>query len=119
VSQRAGSPCLPPQTSTAWPRLLPGNAADGTESANLRGHLSRHGARPSCSGDWQRRQQLIDEVERAHLTGRGGAAFPAAVKLRALATAPRTPVVIANGVEGEPASAKDKVLLMARCLRPS
>jgi NADH:ubiquinone oxidoreductase subunit F (NADH-binding) len=50
-------------------------------------------------------------VEESRLTGRGGAAFPAAAKLRALAAAPRTPVVVANGVEGEPASAKDKVLL--------
>jgi NADH:ubiquinone oxidoreductase subunit F (NADH-binding) len=113
VSQSPGSLCLPSRSraSKAWPRLLPGDTADGTESASLRGHLDRHGARPSCAGDWQRRQRLIDEVEGAQLTGRGGAAFPTAVKLRALAAAPRTPVVIANGVEGEPASAKDKVLL--------
>ncbi len=113
MSQSSGSLCLPsrPQTGAAWPRLLPGDAADGTGAASLRAHLGRHGARPFCAGDWQHRQRLIDEVERAHLTGRGGAAFPTAVKLRALADAPRTPVVIANGVEGEPASAKDKVLL--------
>jgi NADH:ubiquinone oxidoreductase subunit F (NADH-binding) len=117
VSRRPGGLCLPaqpqprPQAGTPWSRLLPADAADRSESASLRVHLGRHGARPSCAGDWQRRQRLIDEVERAHLTGRGGAAFPAAVKLRALAAAPRAPVVIANGVEGEPASAKDKVLL--------
>ena len=111
--QGSGSLCLPSpqQASAAWPRLLPGDTADGAGPASLRGHLDRHGARPSCAGGRQRRQRLIDEVERAHLTGRGGAAFPTAVKLRALADAPRTPVVIANGVEGEPASAKDKVLL--------
>jgi NADH:ubiquinone oxidoreductase subunit F (NADH-binding) len=40
-----------------------------------------------------------------------GPPSPAAVKLRALASAARSPVVIANGVEGEPTSAKDKVLL--------
>jgi NADH:ubiquinone oxidoreductase subunit F (NADH-binding) len=33
------------------------------------------------------------------------------VKLRTAAAGPRAPVVIANGAEGEPASAKDKVLL--------
>ena len=108
--------CLPFLTgsspeSAALPRLLPGAAAGGTDSASLREHLARHGTRPSCAGDWRRRQQLIDEVARANLTGRGGAAFPTAVKLRALAEATRPPVVIANGVEGEPASAKDKVLL--------
>ena len=113
MSRGSGSLCLPsqPQTSSAWPRLLPRDAAAETGPASLHAHLGRHGARPSCAGDWQHRQRLIDEVERAHLTGRGGAAFPTAVKLRALAAAPRAPAVIANGAEGEPASAKDKVLL--------
>jgi NADH:ubiquinone oxidoreductase subunit F (NADH-binding) len=110
------STCLPSLAGSgpgpaALPRLLPIAAAGRTNSASLREHLSRHGTRPSCAGDWRRRQQLIDEVARANLTGRGGAAFPTAVKLRALAGAARPPVVIANGVEGEPASAKDKVLL--------
>jgi NADH:ubiquinone oxidoreductase subunit F (NADH-binding) len=111
VSGDTGTPCL----ATAWPpagsrsRLLPDGDARG--AAALREHLARHGARPSCAGDWQHRQRLMSEVERAGLTGRGGAAFPTARKLRALATARRVPLVIANGVEGEPASDKDKVLL--------
>ena len=52
-------------------------------------------------------------MERAGLTGRGGAAFPTAAKLRAVrdAAAGRTPLVIANGTEGEPASGKDRALL--------
>ncbi len=113
MSRGAGRLCLPsgPAASVTAPRLLAGEVAGDAEPASLRGHLARHGARPSCAGNWQRRQALISEVERARLTGRGGAAFPTAVKLRALAVAPRTPVVIGNGVEGEPASAKDKVLL--------
>jgi NADH:ubiquinone oxidoreductase subunit F (NADH-binding) len=88
-------------------RLLPAGQPDPT----LAGHLARHGNRPSCAG--RRRDELIAEVERASLTGRGGAGFPTAVKLRALAAAGPAagPRVIANGVEGEPASDKDKVLL--------
>jgi NADH:ubiquinone oxidoreductase subunit F (NADH-binding) len=54
---------------------------------------------------------LIDEVERAGLRGRGGAQFPTATKLRAVARA-RHNIVVANGTEGEPASSKDKTLLV-------
>ena len=56
------------------------------------------------------RGQLLAEIEASGLTGRGGAAFPTARKLAAVARA-RRPKVIVNGVEGEPASWKDKVLL--------
>jgi NADH:ubiquinone oxidoreductase subunit F (NADH-binding) len=60
---------------------------------------------------WQgRRGQLIGVLERAGLTGRGGAGFPTWRKLAAVVTGDR-PIVIGNGAEGEPASAKDKTLL--------
>ena len=52
---------------------------------------------------------------RTALTGRGGAAFPTAVKLRSVtaevAATGRSAVVVGNGAEGEPAAAKDRVLL--------
>jgi NADH:ubiquinone oxidoreductase subunit F (NADH-binding) len=55
---------------------------------------------------------LIEEVERSGLTGRGGGAFPAGRKIRAVAEASvRSRVVVANGSESEPASSKDSVLL--------
>ena len=91
------------------PRLLPGQCWDGP--ATLASHLARHGQLPAIGRGAQHRQQLIAEVGRAGLTGRGGAAFPTARKLAAVTAARRIPVVIANGTEGEPASAKDKVLL--------
>jgi NADH:ubiquinone oxidoreductase subunit F (NADH-binding) len=56
------------------------------------------------------RQRMFLELEASGLTGRGGAGFPTAEKLRAVAQR-RSPVVVANGTEGEPASAKDKTLL--------
>ena len=89
------------------PRLLPGIPAAGP--VGLSGHLARYGPSPSALSR-QRRRELIAQVGRAGLTGRGGAGFPAAGKLAAVA-AGRAPVVIANGTEGEPASAKDKVLM--------
>lgn len=72
---------------------------------DLAAHLAEHGSLrlPAPAA-------LLEEVERSGLTGRGGAGFPTARKLRAVA-AGRSPVVVANGAEGEPASSKDAVLL--------
>ncbi|HEY3684722.1 MAG TPA: NADH-ubiquinone oxidoreductase-F iron-sulfur binding region domain-containing protein [Streptosporangiaceae bacterium] len=58
--------------------------------------------------------ELLDLVEAAGLRGRGGAAFPAARKMRAVRAAGGRPVVLANGEEGEPASVKDRWLLRTR-----
>ena len=64
---------------------------------------------------------LLGEVESSGLVGRGGAAFPLAVKLRAVRDNGRLggrkaggTVVVANGEEGEPASIKDRWLLRNR-----
>jgi NADH:ubiquinone oxidoreductase subunit F (NADH-binding) len=90
------------------PRLLPAGLSAGP--ASLAGHLARYGPPPSADSGRRRREGLIEEVERSGLTGRGGAAFPTAKKLAAVA-AGHAPLVVANGTEGEPASAKDKILL--------
>ncbi|MCW2974797.1 MAG: dehydrogenase [Actinomycetia bacterium] len=58
------------------------------------------------------REHLLAEIEASGLTGRGGGGFPTATKLRAVALG-RSPIVVANGTEGEPASSKDKVLIAA------
>ncbi len=61
---------------------------------------------------------LLDVLEAVGLTGRGGGHFPVATKWRALTEAARRggrpPLVVANAAEGEPASAKDQVLLATR-----
>lgn len=57
--------------------------------------------------------KLLDLVEAAGLTGRGGAAFPAHIKMRGVLAGPTPRMVVANGAEGEPASNKDKTLLAA------
>jgi len=90
------------------PRLLPAGFAVGP--ASLADHLARYGPAQPAGLTGPHRAALIEEVERSGLTGRGGAAFPTARKLAAVA-AGRDPVVVANGTEGEPASAKDKILL--------
>jgi NADH:ubiquinone oxidoreductase subunit F (NADH-binding) len=61
--------------------------------------------------------ELLSEVESSGLVGRGGAAFPLAVKLRAVRDNGRLAagsIVVANGEEGEPASVKDRWLLRNR-----
>lgn len=97
-----------PRAPAGLPRLL--TAATGHAGPALAAHIDRHGTLPRPGGRADR-ERLLAEVSRAGLTGRGGAAFPLARKLASVA-AGRHPVVIANGTEGEPASAKDKVLMV-------
>lgn len=57
-------------------------------------------------------KDLIEAIDKAGLTGRGGAAFPTADKWRAVANAlSEKKYVIANGAEGEPGSHKDYHIL--------
>jgi NADH:ubiquinone oxidoreductase subunit F (NADH-binding) len=89
------------------PRLLRGVGAEPT--ATLQSHLGLHGRAPDLRRSAP--SQLIDEVEASGLRGRGGAAFPVAVKLRATAGRRGHKLVLANAAEGEPASKKDRALL--------
>src|SRR6266702_888943 len=89
-------------------RLTPGwRAADG--HAPLQAHLDTYGPVPQHGAG--RHNMLIDAVTQAGLTGRGGAGFPTGIKMRAVASGRGQAVVVANGMESEPASEKDKSLL--------
>jgi NADH:ubiquinone oxidoreductase subunit F (NADH-binding) len=59
---------------------------------------------------------LVDLLRDVGMRGRGGAAFPTAIKLEAVrsAASPKPPVVVANGAEGEPLSFKDRYLMRYR-----
>lgn len=57
---------------------------------------------------------LLDQVAAAGLRGRGGAAFPLARKVLTVRGGSATPVLVANGEEGEPSSVKDKWLMRHR-----
>jgi NADH:ubiquinone oxidoreductase subunit F (NADH-binding) len=97
---------------TGVTRLLELVPADGS-AANLETHLRRYGEPPlrGYAGP-AAPQPLIDTVTRANLRGRGGAGFPIAIKLQAVARrAGGNAIVVANGAESEPLSAKDALLL--------
>lgn len=57
-------------------------------------------------------ENLASSAEAAALRGRGGAAFPFATKLRAVAARRGRKHVVVNLSEGEPASAKDAALVL-------
>ncbi len=82
-------------------RLLTAAARD------LRSHQALLGPLPWAGSP----ERLIRLLEACGLTGRGGAGFPSARKLAAVAAGKRA-VVVANGAEGEPLSSKDRVLLL-------
>jgi NADH:ubiquinone oxidoreductase subunit F (NADH-binding) len=104
-------------TIAAWPgctpRLLRDQPGLQTVREDYAAYSDRGGYQPLAAPD-----ELLDDVERSGLLGRGGAAFPLAVKLRAVRDngirANVGTVLVANGEEGEPASIKDRWLLRSR-----
>ncbi len=60
-------------------------------------------------------QLVIEEIDRARLTGRGGAGFPTGKKWRLAAQTPaERRYIFCNADEGEPGTFKDRVLLTER-----
>ncbi len=97
-------------TVAAWPGTEPRLLRHGDE--DFAAYRTQGGYQPLDDVD-----QLLGEVDLSGLLGRGGAAFPLAVKVRAVRDNGGRrggAVVIANGEEGEPASIKDRWLLRHR-----
>jgi NADH:ubiquinone oxidoreductase subunit F (NADH-binding) len=97
-------------TVTPWPGCPPRLLISGAE--NHASYRERGGYQSLADVD-----ALVAEVDASGLVGRGGAAFPFAVKLRSVRDHGRVAggtTVVANGEEGEPASIKDRWLLRNR-----
>lgn len=87
----------------------------------LAAHERQFGPLPEIEGPRLGRPgALVHEIEKAGLRGRGGGWFPTARKIHAVVESAagrrawsngRKPVVLANAMEGEPASSKDAILL--------
>jgi NADH:ubiquinone oxidoreductase subunit F (NADH-binding) len=100
-------------TVAAWPGIEPRLLRlDGANSEDRAEYRKQGGYQPLDNVD-----HLLGEVDLSGLLGRGGAAFPLAVKVRTVRDNGRRcggAVVVANGEEGEPASIKDRWLLRHR-----
>ncbi|MDT7761966.1 MAG: hypothetical protein QOC63_1386, partial [Mycobacterium sp.] len=100
-------------TVAAWPGTQPRLLRLGDESSeDLATYRKQGGYQPLDDVD-----RLLAEVDLSGLLGRGGAAFPLAIKVRTVLDNGRRrggAVVVANGEEGEPASIKDRWLLRQR-----
>lgn len=93
-----------------WPGIQPRLLRQGTEGYPE--YCAAGGYRPLQDPD-----ALLSQVDLSGVLGRGGAAFPLAVKLKTVRDNGRSAggaVVVANGEEGEPASVKDRWLLRHR-----
>ncbi len=97
-------------TVRVWPGIEPRLARQGVE--DYAEYRKEGGYQQLDDAD-----HLLNEVDLSGLLGRGGAAFPLAVKVRTVRDNGRRcggAVVVANGEEGEPASVKDRWLLRHR-----
>jgi NADH:ubiquinone oxidoreductase subunit F (NADH-binding) len=87
-------------------RVLAGIVQGGPMS--LSQHVAEHGVVPDL--DALGAGRLLADIDASGIRGRGGAAFPTATKVAAVRDR-RRPLIVVNGSEGEPMSAKDRVLL--------
>jgi NADH:ubiquinone oxidoreductase subunit F (NADH-binding) len=114
VESASGADFEPPMLARPVHYFGHGTAITELSPDTLREHHRRYGPRPQCGG--AAGGALIDRIEGARLTGRGGAHLPSAIKWRAVRAAAGIGgcVVVANGAEGEPDSRKDAALLELR-----
>ena len=105
ATRRQGVLGLPVVYDVHHPTLVAGPDVD-----SLRRHTSWYGPLPTTDRPVA---DLVAELDAVALAGRGGAHFAVARKWRSMA-AREGGVVVANGAEGEPASAKDAALLQHR-----
>ncbi len=99
-------------TTGTWPGCQPRLLRDAVPEDHA-AYREGGGYQPLVDTD-----EVLDDVTRSGLLGRGGAGFPLAVKLQTVRDRGQRDnigtVVVANGEEGEPASIKDRWLLRNR-----
>ena len=86
----------------------PADPTGHARAESLTAHLDRVGPRPTGT------PALVEVLDRAGLSGHGGAHVPAASKWRRVLAGDGHLTVVANGAESEPVAAKDGTLLRQR-----
>lgn len=115
------APALDAVRTSPDPRSIAGIAGVGDPGARLlagpesREGLADHLGRLGETRRWPpRAPELLQMIRQSGLTGRGGGHFPLARKVEAALKGRGPAVVVVNGTESEPASAKDRLLLRLR-----
>ncbi len=107
VSTRTGGKGDHSVTPPPGPERLLSSIGEHGRPVGLDQHLETWGPLPDWNGP-----SFIDELDRSGLRGHGGGWFPVGTKWRSVRRQGlRSPVVVANGAEGEPASGKDRFLI--------
>lgn len=95
-------------------RVVPSPVAGGAlRGLRREGHAQHLGGGGDIGLKWSI-DAVVGAVDAADLRGRGGAWFPVATKIEAVAASGGRRILVANGEEGEPASVKDRYLMRAR-----
>jgi len=98
-------------TATATSDRILGGPPYAAGAESFAEHRARLGPLPTASAP----DGFIETLDRSGLLGRGGAGFPVGRKWRSVAgRSDGHAVVVANGAEGEPRSAKDRALMVLR-----
>jgi NADH-quinone oxidoreductase subunit F len=98
-------------TPPAQPLLL--RDRDGADYTDLRVYQARGGYGALRKALTRKPEQIVDEVRKANLKGRGGAGFPAGMKWGFLPKDnPKPRYLVINADEGEPGTFKDRYFLL-------
>ncbi len=107
-----GPPVYPPAATASAPEVRRLFArVEHVDPASLADYRRTGGYQALLQAIAMGPEAVIAELEQSGLLGRGGAAFPAARKWRAVASAPGVHWVVCNADESEPGTFKDRVLM--------
>lgn len=101
---------MPPSNNLIFTPLP--SEKDGIDPVSVDGYIKTGGFNALRKAAGMHAEDIIAEVKKAKLLGRGGAAYPAGNKWEHLLHIPETPkYIVCNADEGEPGTFKDRLIL--------